>query len=302
MDGVETNLQGTPGESLTKDSPEKQGYTFVGWDPELPSTFPNSNETYTAKWVEDSQVTSVIFSTDEGPVSLNTEIRLSCNTEDAQIYYTTDPTKTGYDNSWTLYTDPIIIGSDSVTIKAIAKAEGKQDSEITTKTYSLFIYSINPIGCESPEELGFGTYYDGDYVDLTKKEPSKVGYSFEGWSLTQNGEVIYDLTFSQELNPINGVVNLYAIWKKIINFDIRYPEYQEQGVEIRYQENVNTITFTPNSIEDGYSYEWYLDGSKQSSESSYTFTPDTAGVYCIMLITTINDVPYSSTVTVDVTM
>lgn len=428
VDGVETNLQGTPGESLTKDSPEKQGYTFVGWDPELPSTFPNSNETYTAKWtpntntpykinyfeeslngtdeldysetatgttdeetninppprdgfdvsvnnsniasdgstvvtvyykrktvtltfmndnvifgsftgkygypittpqpdptkegftfdgwdapstfpatdatytakwVTNDQVTSVIFSTDEGSVSLNTEISLSCNTEDAQIYYTTDPTKTNYDDYWMQYSVPIKIDSPSVTIKAIAIAYGKQDSPITTKTYSLFTYSINPI--ESEGIVFDTTYYDGDNVDLTKKEPSKDGYSFEGWSLTQNGEVIYDLTFSQELNPINGVVNLYAIWKKIINFNISYPEYQEPGVGIHYQENDNnTITFTPKI--DGDLYEWYLDGSKQSSEASYTFTPDTAGVYCIMLITTINDVPYSSTVTVEVTM
>lgn len=433
VDGVETNLQGTPGESLTKDSPEKQGYTFGGWEPELPSTFPNSNETYTAKWtpntntpytikyfeeslngtdeqydletatgttdeetninppqkegfdvsvnnsniasdgstvvtvyykrktvtltfmngneifklvtgkygypittpqtnptkegfnfdgwdsipstfpatdaeyyakwVTNDQVTSVIFSSDEGSVSINTEIRLSCNTQGAQIYYTTDPTMTDYDDSWASYTEPIKIDSPSVTIKAIAIAEGKQDSPITTKTYSLFTYSINPIECESSDGIDFDTtYYDGDNVDLTEIIPSKDGYSFEGWSLTQNGDVIENLTFSQELNPINGVVNLYAIWKKIINFDISYPEYQEQGVEIRYQENVNTITFTPENIEDSYLYEWYLDGSIKLSGSSYTFTPDAAGVYCIMLITTINDVPYSSTVTVEVTM
>lgn len=432
MDGVETNLQGTPGESLTKDSPEKQGYTFVGWDPELPSTFPNSNETYiakwtpntntpykinyfeeslngtdelynsetatgttdeetninpppkegfdvsvnnsniasdgstvvkvyykrktvtltfmngderfgsvtgkygypittpqpdptkegftfdgwdapstfpatdatyNAKWVTNGQVTSVIFSPYEGSVSINTEICLSCNTQDAQIYYTTDSTKTDYDDTWTQYSVPIIIDSPSVTIKAIAKAQGKDNSPITTKTYSLFIYSINPIGCELPEGIVFDTtYYDGDNVDLTEIIPSKDGYSFEGWSLTQNGDVIENLTFSQELNPINGVVNLYAIWKKIINFNISYPKYQEQGVGIEHQKNDNTITFTPAIIKDVYSYEWYLDGSKQSSGSLYTFTPDTAGVYCIMLITTINDVPYSSTITVEVTM
>ena len=434
VDGVETNLQGTPGESLTIDSPEKQGYTFAGWDPELPSTFPNSNETYTAKWtpntntpytinyfkeslngtnepygseiatgttdeetninpppiegfdvsvnnsniasdgstvvtvyykrktvtltfmngderfgsvtgkygypittpqpdptkegftfdgwdsipstfpatdatytakwVTNDQVTSVIFSTDEGSVSLNTEISLSCNTEDAQIYYTTDPTKINYDDYWMQYSVPIKIDSPSVTIKAIAIADGKQDSPITTKTYSLFTYSITPIECELPEGIVFDTtYYDGDNVDLTEIIPSKDGYNFEGWSLTQNGDVIENLIFSQELNPINGVVNLYAIWKKIINFNISYPEYQEQGVGIEHQKNDNnTITFTPKITQDGYSYEWYLDGSKQSSGSLYTFTPDTAGVYCIMLITTINGVPYSSTVTVDVTM
>ena len=434
VDGVETNLQGTPGESLTQDSPEKQGYTFVGWEPELPSTFPNSNETYTAKWtpntntpykinyfeeslngtdvlygsetatgttdeetninppqkegfdvsvnnsniasdgstvvtvyykrktvtltfmngneifesftgkygypiitpqtdptkegftfdgwdsipstfpatdatynakwVTNGQVTSVNFSKDEGPVSINTAISLSCNTEDAQIYYTTDSTKAEYDDSWTPYTEPIIIDSPSVTIKAIAIAEGKEKSPITTKTYSLFTYSITPIECELPEGIVFDTtYYDGDNVDLTKIIPSKDGYNFEGWSLTQNGGVIENLTFSQELNPINGVVNLYAIWKKIINFDISYPKYQEQGVGIEHQKNDNnTITFTPKITDDDYLYEWYLDGLEKSSGASYTFTPDTAGVYCIMLITTINDVPYSSTVTVDVTM
>ena len=270
VDGVETNLQGTPGESLTKDSPEKQGYTFVGWDPELPSTFPNSNETYTAKWTPNTNT----------PYTIN-YFKESLNGTD-ELY--DSETATGTTDEETNINPPPIEGFDVSVNNSNIASDGSTVVEVYYKRKTVTLTFMN-----GDERFGSVTGKYGYPITTPQTAPAKEGFTFDGWDSIPSTFPATDATY-------------YAIWKKIIDFDISYPEYQEQGVEIRYQENVNTITFTPNSIEDGYSYEWYLDGSKQPSGASYTFTPDTAGVYCIMLITTINDVPYSSTVTVDVTM
>ena len=274
VDGVETNLEGTPGESLTKDSPEKQGYTFVEWEPELPRTFPNSNETYTAKWTPNTNTPYKINYFEE---SLNgtdelydSETATGTTDEETNI---NPPPKEGFDVS---VNNSNIASDGSTVVKVYYKR----------KTVKLTFMNDNVI-------FGSVTGKYGYPITTPQPAPTKEGFTFDGWDSIPSTFPATDATY-------------YAIWKKIINFDIRYPEYQEPGVGIEYEKNDNnTITFTPGIPEipeDGYLYEWYLDGSKQSSESSYTFTPDTAGVYCIMLITTINDVPYSSTVTVDVTM
>lgn len=38
------------GDTITLDDPAMEGYTFSGWDPELPETMPAENLTVTATW------------------------------------------------------------------------------------------------------------------------------------------------------------------------------------------------------------------------------------------------------------
>ena len=46
-------VKGKYGEAVKKPAnPKKDGYTFSGWNPELPETFPDENATYTAQWAK----------------------------------------------------------------------------------------------------------------------------------------------------------------------------------------------------------------------------------------------------------
>ena len=48
----ETKIEGKIGAKLTVEVPTKEGYNFVGWNPQLPETFPAENMTYTATWAK----------------------------------------------------------------------------------------------------------------------------------------------------------------------------------------------------------------------------------------------------------
>ena len=51
-------VKGKYGEAVKKPAnPKKDGYTFSGWNPELPETFPDENATYTAQWAKLHPVT-----------------------------------------------------------------------------------------------------------------------------------------------------------------------------------------------------------------------------------------------------
>ena len=57
-------VKGKYGEAVTKPAaPKKDGYTFSGWNPELPETFPAENATYTAQWAKLYLVTFTVEGT-----------------------------------------------------------------------------------------------------------------------------------------------------------------------------------------------------------------------------------------------
>ena len=67
--------------------------------------------------------------------SSTNQVSISCGTDGAAIYYTTDDTDPT--SSSTLYTAPIqLVSGDSFTVKAIAIKSGMNDSEIASKTVS----------------------------------------------------------------------------------------------------------------------------------------------------------------------
>ncbi|MDF7798496.1 lamin tail domain-containing protein [Pontiellaceae bacterium B1224] len=78
-------------------------------------------------------VADTTFSVDRGFFSALTNVEISCKTEDAAIYYTTDATEPSEENG-TLYTGPITISKTTV-LRATATKAGYMSSDIDTQTY-----------------------------------------------------------------------------------------------------------------------------------------------------------------------
>ena len=74
------------------------------------------------------------FSVAPGAVEEGTAVEITCTTEGAKIYYTLDGTEPTVSSS--LYSAPIVINA-AVTIKAIAVAEGYENSPVKTGEYTI---------------------------------------------------------------------------------------------------------------------------------------------------------------------
>ena len=135
---------------------------------------------------------------------------------------------------------------------------------------------------------GTGTIADSNHTygvakTLTENGFSKNGYTFKGWSTSQDGGVIY--TNKQSVTNLtstnNGTVNLYAVWasnsasgEEVTSYTIRYDA--NGGTNAPDTQNGKTITITndvPSKI--GYTFvNWNIDkngnGTSYNSGANYT--------------------------------
>ena len=85
--------------------------------------------------VSDKQtVATPAFSVESGAVNSGTEVTISCATEGAKIYYTTDGSEPTAES--TEYTEAISV-TKAVTLKAIAVKDGMNDSVVASASYSI---------------------------------------------------------------------------------------------------------------------------------------------------------------------
>ena len=86
-------------------------------------------------------VSTPAFSVASGAVNSGTSVTISCATEGAKIYYTTDETEPTA--SSTEYTEAISV-TESVTLKAIAVKDGMNNSAVASASYTIYTpkYSV----------------------------------------------------------------------------------------------------------------------------------------------------------------
>ena len=89
---------------------------------------------------EVKQVVAPVIEPNGGQVTADTEITITCATEDAKIYYTIDGAEPTEAN--TLYTRPFKLTS-AATVKAIAAADGLETSDVVTAEFTF------PVVCEN---------------------------------------------------------------------------------------------------------------------------------------------------------
>ncbi|MBQ6864797.1 MAG: InlB B-repeat-containing protein [Clostridia bacterium] len=155
--------------------PVKTGYTFKGWDTEIPATMPAKDMTVTATWEANSY--DATFLADGGVFEENGKDTYVVSTAyDSEIIAPKDPTKTGYTfGGWT----PAVGKMDSVdgkTFTAIWNANGDT-------AYTVSIYTMDTEG----------NYGEPEVLDFTAATDSPVSYgpeAKEGFTLDDENNVL----------------------------------------------------------------------------------------------------------------
>ena len=185
-----TQAYGT--EIAKPNNPEKEGYVFVGWDKEIPSTMPAENITITAIWNEAIKVVS--FDPNGGVWADNTN---EIKTEKLEFDYNAEkyiaPTKRGYDFGGWIKKDVAVSGAD--------------------ESYE----AIWNLGKTVSFKDGDAVYEDNYAVGETVTAPAlgeKIGHTFVGWDLVEEngvGDGSKDAVISIMGNES---ITYVAIWEK----------------------------------------------------------------------------------------
>ena len=168
-------------------APTKTGYTFAGWDKEIPATIPAEDVTVKAQWTINQY--TITFDTDGGTT-------IPAITQDYASVVTAPaaPTKTGYTFAGWDKDIPATIPAENISIKA----------QWTINQYSVkFVSDGEELKSES---------LDYASVITAPENPVKTGYTFKGW----------DPAFVEESTVPANDVTYTAVWevnKYTITFD-----------------------------------------------------------------------------------
>ena len=118
-------------------------------------------------------VATPAFSVASGAVVSGTSVTITCSTEGAKIYYTTDGTKPTAESS--AYTEAISI-TEAVTLKAIAVKSGMNDSAVASASYTIKGTVATPAF-----SIASGAVNSGTSVTITcSTEGAKIYYTKDG--------------------------------------------------------------------------------------------------------------------------
>ena len=190
------------------EAPTREGYTFIGWDKEIPTTMPTENMTVTAQW-EINQYT-ITFDTVGG-----SEIAPITQDYGTAITVPADPTREGYTFMGWDQEIPKTMPAENITLKAQWKDSEKPTGEIvigTNKwqeflnkiTFGLFFKDTQTVTINAADNSGtvFISYLVTDR-DLSEAELQSLVFSGyeEPFRIDRNGEyIVYAMLVDPSLN------------------------------------------------------------------------------------------------------
>lgn len=190
------------------EAPTREGYTFIGWDKEIPTTMPTENMTVTAQW-EINQYT-ITFDTNGG-----SEIVPITQDYGTAITVPADPTREGYTFMGWDQEIPTTMPAENITLKARWKDIEKPTGEIVigtnkwreflnTLTFDLFFKDTQTVTINAADnsETVFVSYLVTDQ-DLSEAELQSLVFSGyeEPFRIDRNGEyIVYAMLVDANLN------------------------------------------------------------------------------------------------------
>ena len=188
--------------------PTREGYTFIGWDMEIPETVPAENMTVTAQW-EINRYT-ITFDTAGG-----SEIAPITQDYGTAIVSPADPTREGYSFIGWDRDIPVTMPAENMTLKARWRDTEKPTGEIiigtdkwheflNTLTFDLFFKDTQEVTINAADNSGtvFVSYLVTDRELSEAELKSLVFGGYEGpFRIDPNGEyIVYAMLVDEGLN------------------------------------------------------------------------------------------------------
>jgi len=201
------------------DAPTKVGYTFIGWDVEIPSIMPAENITVTALW----KINQYTITFEIGADSENTCITLDYGTVITVapgIPYRTHYTFVGWDKDI-----PETMPAENITITAVWKI-----NEYT------ITFDTDGGSTIAPITQGYGS------AVTVPDAPTKVGYTFIGW----------DVEIPETIPAEN--ITVKALWK-INQYTITFETADGTAIESITQDFGTSVTAPSVPTRKGYLFD-----------------------------------------------
>ena len=219
-------------------APTREGYTFDGWDKQLPATMPAQNLTLRAKWILNKY--TITFDTDGGAAMAAMTVNYS-----KPVSEPADPKKKGYTFIGWDSQIPAKMPATNLTIKALWK--------INRYAISFDADGGSPVASITAD---YGT------AITVPAAPEKLGYRFDGW----------DSELPATMPAEN--LTLKAHWtQRLYTVSVETQNGSVSGIgEYTYGQNV-TLTANPN--EHYHFVNWNGNSSLTSESVSFTVEKDT---------------------------
>lgn len=266
------------------EAPTREGYTFIGWDKEIPTTMPAENMTVTAQW-EINQY-KITFDTNGG-----SEIAPITQDYGTAITAPADPTREGYTFIGWDKEIPATMPAENITLKAKWKDIEKPTGEIiigTNKwreflnklTFGLFFKDTQTVTINAFDNSGtvFVSYLVTNR-DLSEEELGSLVYRAydEPFRIDPNGEyIVYAMLVDESLNitylrsdritldnvlPVIGGIEDGKTYceAQTVTIDEKYIDtVTVNGTKVTLDEN-NSFTLAP--ADGGHTFgEWVSNG------------------------------------------
>ena len=259
-------------------STANEDYKFTGWDKEIPQTVGSENLKFTAQWDIDKILCKISYYLqnldDNGYTKVEEDtqyVKLPQMWTDADV-----PNDYKKDYAGFEFRGGLLNQGPSV--------DYYYDRKVTAITFNanggkFYSGSLDPITIN--RKYG-ATFSIGMGEELW---PSRDNYEFRGWAYNSNAtscDFGPNLYFEVKDTPLSAVT-LYAIWRVDSNFNIGL--FFVSGGDVEIVPEGGSYHAKP-EIDGTYTYEWYLNNNKLSSNTEYC-TIDVSslaeGVYALVV-------------------
>ena len=266
-DQVNSNVTEGAATPTFNGTPVREGYTFAGWTPSVANTV-TADATYTATWTINQY--TITFNTDGGST-------IAPITQDygTAIVAPANPTKAGYTFTGWNPAIPATMPANNMTVTA-------QWEEIVPNTYTV-TYTDGVDNAEIFADQIYANVTEGTATPAFVGTPSRVGYTFKGWTPTV-------------ANTVTATVTYTATWE-INQYTITFNTDGGSTVAPITQNYGTTVTAPTAPTKTGYTFTgWSAEVpttmpaenvtlTAQWTVNQYTITFDTAGGNAIDPIT-----------------